>query len=288
MPPQSPDSAPVQPSPLPAVPWWKSKSVVLSGVVLIVLAVGGYFAYRGSLVSKVQDQPQGTTTPDVLAQTAAEKADAFAEAYWAEYYARFVYPKYEIATIQTYDGPYDGIVGIDAEGKKHELVPVQVLSRPTTSEWTFYYSFKPGTDAGAGPYFGHNSRTGQLTFLKTTGEYIENWYPDKKKISPDGLSMLSAYHWSEPDKEGVLHKIDLTADTVTTVHTLAQGETFIEDFSGLGAAANSTIEWVDDHTVRYKVYTRLVDPTKSGGGPYVNPYLRTEMLDLNTGKTTVL
>ena len=249
-------------------------------IMLIAAALGGGVYWYAMSTSAPLAAENIASTDNKETTKPAEKtlspADE-AEIYRQTYYAQFKYPTYVIGTIQTFDGPYDGIIGVDENGVRRELVPVRLLSK--AGDWTFYYSFKPGTDAGAWPYFALNTKTGQLKILMNTTAYIETGYPDKKRISPDGRYILSAYRSTTEPHEGVLYRIDLQEDSVTPIHTLASGETYISDYRTMTGYGTAEIEWIGPTTIRYGVFTKSKNPT--------NTRLRTEMLDMVTGKITV-
>jgi hypothetical protein len=211
-------------------------------------------------------------------ETPAEKAASYAKQYRETYFAQFSFARYKIGPVLTIDGPLEGIIGIDATGGQHELVPVRRVS--TTGDWTLYYSFKPGTDAGAWPYFAFNRQTGQLKILSETTAYIETGYPDIKRVSPDGRFVLSVWSPEEPH-EGTLYSIDWVNDEIESIHALAVDETYVEDKgSTTGAIGGADVAWINDTSIRYGVFARSPN--------LVDTRLRTEILDLSTGEVTVV
>ena len=278
------NTPPVSPFVAPP-PRRKKWPFIVGGVVLVLLSVGGF------LILSQKVEPSVTTT-EAQPAVQTKQTHLSAEEYRAQYYARFTYPKYEIATIQTYDGPYEGIVGIDAEGQKHELVPVKVLSKPAGSDWILYHSFRPGTDSGAWPYFAFNAKTGTLLVLKTISDYIDSAYPQKVRLSPDGKYYASVVSASRQSREEdarlfqTLYILDLVADTATPIKKLSGEESFVKDFMSWAGFPRADVRWIDDHTLEYSVFdtSRKIDPEDPDGpsGETQHPLLRTEMISIET------
>ncbi len=264
--------------------------VLVLGVILsvIVYASHSQTAYDGSYKDSLQDdentsaqQPEVSDTPlvggTILTQeNFLEETTRGIQSHeeYLVYLESFIFPKYEIRTVQSYDGPVLGLIGIDESGQKHLKAYVQAFSQPTNSDWAVYYSYRPGTDSGAGPYFGFNAKTEQLKVLKTVGKHIETWHPDAKRLSPDGLYMLSAYSdlAIEGKKDTTLYLLNLVEDSATPIHTLASGETFVKSFETFGGSPDTIVEWVSEGVVRYDVFRK-----SSGDG--ARTVLRTEMLN---------
>jgi hypothetical protein len=262
--------------------------LITAGVAVVVL--GGMWLMQnfwGSEKGVLETGAHATTTQSVVVANKPQETatpEESREAYLAAYYGRFMYPRYEIATIQTYDGPYEGIVGVDGQGQKHPLVPVQMLSKSLTGNWAFYYSFKPGTDAGAWPYFAFDSTTDTLRILKTVSSQMDSAYPSKERLSPDGKRYASVWGKGSTINDAqtfqTLYVLDLEADTATPVKKLSGTESLVKDFNSWADYPNSEVVWVDDHSLRYSVFDSSVKVVSqepdSSSKPTQHPLVRVE------------
>jgi hypothetical protein len=231
----------------------------------------------------VRETEENSTNEIPLQTSDSEDPPSAMQAARQEYLSQFTkYPTYEIRPVKFGDLDLEVLFGIDASGVEHQLVYVEVFSRPTTGNVTYYATHVPDSDAGQHLRFAYNSTTRAVKLLETAPEYQDTWFIDKERIAPDGLRFASV-HLSNLDggDPHALYLVDLASDSVRTIKTLPEHETFIEIFDAFANMPMSDVKWVDNSTIEIKIFdaTRWVEKSPPVWGQF-HPYLRTELIKI--------
>lgn len=253
--------------------------LMLLGVSVLIGIGAAYFASRSSVGQQgdTSTLAQGQTKPagGNASSTSGSADGSFSyDAWLTKYFEGYV--SYDVQATTSPDGVYDALLGTDAKGVVHTVVFVKVVSKPAGSDWTVYAGFKPGTDAGAGPYIAFNAKTHEMNILRKFTNYVDTWYPDLKRVSPDGTKYLSAHNRAgDPDDTRTLYVVDILTGSSTVIQQLPKEETYIETKVTFGDGEVSYLSWLDAHTIAAKVF----DPAKTlneVGIPH--PLLRVETI----------
>ena len=168
--------------------------------------------------------------------------------------------------------PRSDITLADIQTQHLSLAPL------TSSNRTYFYSYKDGTDAGAKMFYKLNQSTNTYTELLAAFSYRDSNNPNPRAFSPDGTKFLSVLKEGNYSDEQTLYLVDLKTDSAKILKTLPSNETFVQTHDSFAGYPVDGVEWVDDSTIKVEIFDATkVEPTSIGEE---HPALRSETIKL--------
>jgi hypothetical protein len=135
---------------------------------------------------------------------------------------------------------------LSSEYELGELTPT-----PADGDFVFFRSYKSDTDGGTEGFYSFNAATGRLTRITFLDKHHEGW--GQLPVSPDGLMAISGIDGEGTGKK--LYLIDLANNSATIVKILGEQETLISGDLSFGIGSDTSLEWVDNSTIRFSIYS---------------------------------